>query len=182
MNISRQNAQLLYTLLIVAVVGGVVGYVLNKGVSKIGEKEIVLGMADELMECKSQEDYFALLHKKYPPKSRMWKAPAMTAEGTGTSTPATLEFTPDGEIKIVVGAMRPDQFLVTRSYVYLPATLVDDTGRSYRLLDIRVNSRKVDLVFEYIFAVGSGSSKLKDRRFSFCFGLRRWDLVPRAGP
>ena len=99
------------------------------------------------------------------------------AEG-GTTAPASLEQLPDGRLKVAVFAMKPSQLLERSAYVYVPAALADDRGHSYRLEDIRLNSRKADLVFEYYFRDTADGGRGQPRLFHFFMGSCQWEVQP----
>jgi hypothetical protein len=179
MDIPRRNLQLLFTVALAAVIAVVVGQLLTKGMSVVGEKERALKLADELMEAKTEPEYLAILTREFPPDSRLWRSPAMRAIEEPTTVPAVLEILPDGRLRVVVQALQTEQLLETRGFVYIPAALVDNRGHSYRLEDIRLNSRGTDLVFEYYFRPTPEAEAVPGRTFDFFLGRRRWKLEPR---
>jgi hypothetical protein len=162
------------------VVALVLGHVLTKGIGTFGEKEKALELAFALAQCKTHEQYLALLSTHYPGESRIWKSPALTASEQATSPSAELRITRTGQLKVVVHSIGPAQMLDTGSYVYLPAALVDDRGHGYRLEDIRLNSRQTDLVFEYYYAGVPELASDPARRFQFFLGRWTWTLVPTS--
>jgi hypothetical protein len=176
--ISRQNQRLLFTLMLVLIIGLLTARLLEKGVSVAGDKERALALSESLAKCTTRDQYLALLKSHYPPASRLWQAPALTAAEGGTTAPASLEQLPDGRLKVAVFAMKPAQLLERGAYVYVPAALADDRGHGYRLEDIRLNSRKADLVFEYYFRHTADGARGQPRLFHFFMGNRQWEIQP----
>jgi len=183
MRVSRRNQQLLFTFALVIVIGLAIGYSLERGLGKLGEKGDVLALAESLAQCTSREQYLAVVQKHYPPESRFWQSPMMKAADGVTTPPAALERLPDQRFKVTVVVTQPQDLLLPGRYVYLPAALVDDKGRGHRIVDIRVNSRQKDLVFEYYFAAPSETaSRGAAESFRFFLGQHQWLLKPAKGP
>lgn len=182
MRISRQNQKLLFGVALIAAVGLALGHMLEKGADAVGEKQRVLELAGPLAQCTNREQYLALLEQRYPPGALLWRSPMMSASDEGTTLPASLERLPDGRLKVVVWAMSFQQMLDPRGYGYLPAALVDDKGRGYRLRDLRLNSRKADMVFEYYYGALAEGEGGRARSFYFFMGRRQWQLQPGAIP
>lgn len=178
MPISRQNQRLFFTLMLVLIIGLLTARMLEKGVNVAGDKERALALSESLAKCATQDQYLALLTSHYPPSSVLWQAPALSAAEGETTAPASLERLPDGRLKVTVLAMKPGQLLERSAYAYVPAALADDRGRGYRLDDIRLNSRKADLVFEYYFRAAAEGTGDQPRLFHLFMGRRQWEIKP----
>ena len=176
--ISRQNQQLIFSVALIIVLGLVITHLVEKGMGRMGEKERVLALGGALAQCAGREDYLALLEKNYPPRSAVWQSPAMSALDDSTTLPAQLDRLPDGRLKVTVFAMSPARLLDPRNYVYLPAALVDENTHGYRLLDLRLNSRRTDLVFEYYYAGETEKGGAKVKSFRFYLGRHQWEMEP----
>jgi len=180
--ISRQNQQLLFTLILCGAVALLVGYLITHGLDVLGEKERVLKLADDLAACSTYEEYRAFLESQYPSDSLVWLSPALSDQAEATTPPATLEPLPDGRMQVVVFASTVEGLLKKGTYAYLPAALVDEQGHGWHLSDVRFNSRKSDIVFEYYFAPPGGKAPPPiRRRYRFFYGRWRLILEPSLG-
>lgn len=181
MPISRQNQQMLLGLALILAVGLVVSRLLENGVDTVGEKGRVLALADLFAQCTTREQYLALLDKHFPPAAPLGQLKSAAAD-EATTHPAHLERLADGRLKVVVPVQQTQDVLAGSRRLYLPAALVDNNGCGRRLVDIRVNSRQSDLVFEYYFAGAPEDDSRRLREFRFFMGRMLWQILPSAGP
>lgn len=186
MQFSRQNRQLLFTLLLAAVLAMAIGYLAEEGVGVVSERTRVMELAGELAKCTNREEYLELINRSFPGNSPIWQSPAMNDSTSTLTTPAVLEQLPDGRFRVAAVAMTEDELLEglikSNSYVYLPAALVDDAGRGHLLEDVRLNSRGTDLVFEYYYGLPKHAAGRPARRYFFFLGQRQWELHPVPAP
>ena len=171
---------MLLGLALILLVGLVVSRLLEDGVDTVGEKGRVLALADLFAQCTTREQYLALLDKHYPPVPPMGQ-PRSAAADEATTHPAHLERLADGRLKVVVPMQLTQDVLARSRRLYLPAALVDNNGCGRRLVDIRVNSRQSDLVFEYYFAGAPEDDSRRLRAFRFFMGRTPWKIQPSAG-
>lgn len=176
MRISRQNQQLFFTVVLCLVLGVIISHLIQQGAEALGEKNHVLLLSERLAQCRTREQYLALLEKEYPPHSRLWQSPALKATDTGAAVLATLERARGGHLRVVVALAEPQQMLERNACVCVPAALVDEHGRSYRLEDIRLNARQDDIVFEYYYRDEPAGGGKRTGRFHFFIGRRFGDL------
>lgn len=172
MRISRQNQKLLFSLVLIVALGLVVARVVEKGMAVVGEKERVLALADVFAQCTTREEYLTLLKKHVPRSVRLWESSA--PGDTATTHSAHCERMPDGRLKVVAAMIQSQPLLDPGGLVYLPAALVDDSGHGYRLADLRLNSRKAGLIFEYYYAAVPEGRSSRARSFRFFMGPHQW--------
>jgi len=180
--VSRQNRRLLFAVAICLVFGVLLAFVLEQGIGKVGEKERALALSEQLAACTTHEQYLALLSERYPPDSRLWQSPAMKQSAGATSPTIVLERLADGRFRVVVFAVNVQGLFSPSRLIYFPAALADEHNHGYRLDDVRINSRKDKLVFEYFYG-GTQHFGTADSvgRFRFFLGQWQWEILsPRT--
>ncbi|MCX8037343.1 MAG: hypothetical protein N3D11_09935 [Candidatus Sumerlaeia bacterium] len=176
MRIGWQNQQMLFTVLLCAVIGLVAAHLLEKGIGAAGEKERVLKLAGALSRCTTPQQYLAALEKEYPPDSPLWQSPALTTRvETGPSSPV-IERLRDERLRVTVAVMQPEQLITRNAYRYVPAALIVEGGRGFLLEEVRLNSRGNQIVFEYYYRGEATESTGGGRAAKFCLGRRQWIL------
>jgi hypothetical protein len=176
--ISRQNQRLLFGLMWVVLFGLIIGRALEKSMDALGEKRRVLALAEPLAQCATREQYLAFLDQHCPSWAALERSSSPSAPGETTTSPARLEQLRDGRLKVTVPIAISTRGWRSLGHVYLPAALVDEGGCGRRLVDVRLNSRKSDMVLEYYFAGPSEARGAPARRFYFFMGRRQWELRP----
>lgn len=179
MTTSPQNKRLLFTVIVAAVLALLVARMLERGLGDLGGRRQALALSDELARCTDRGQYLALLKKNYPERPDLWREVAPPARQTET-TPI-LQVERNGTMKVIVFAITEENMLDPSAYTYVPAALVDESGRGWHLENVRVNSYKTRLVFEYLYKppVQKRSGR-SGRHFRFFRATGQWELVPSA--
>jgi len=180
--ISHKNQQLLFALALIGALGLLIGYWFEKGLTAVSGRRRVLALAEPLAQCTTREQYLALLEKHFPRRAPLQAAPAMRGSDERTTASGILERLPDGRLKVAVVLKEPQQLLGLGGNLYLPPALVDDNGHGYRLVDLRLNSRKADLVLEYYYAAAPEREGSRVRHFLFFLDQEQLALEPGRPP